>query len=307
MGNVILQMEVLAQADISMTTHWYNRTGYNPAFIARTDYAYIFSNIRQQWIGIKGAPTVFNVQVSNYFHKIHSAFGLSFVSDNIGVTQVLNPMLSYAFRIGNEENWALSLGLSGGIFHRSIDGTRFEAEVTNDPSINYDTDKYMQPDANAGIEFQSTYIIIGLSSTHLFSIGKSDETYLNANHRYGYFIFKNNNPEAFYYRIGVQLVNRNNLTVTEGNVFFRLKHATGLMKGPREILDFGLTVRSSRQMSFLIGILVTPNLRLGYAYDHSFIKGYSPNGTHEIMLEYRLYNRFASTRFQCGIAKPWYQ
>jgi type IX secretion system PorP/SprF family membrane protein len=290
-----------------MATHWYNRAGYNPAFIARTDYAYIFSNVRQQWIGVEGAPQVFNVQVSEYIHNLRSAFGLSFVSDKIGVTQALNPMLTYAYRIGNDRNWSLAMGLSGGVFYRSIDGSRFEAEVINDPSINYDTEKIILPDANAGVEFQNTSFIIGLSSTHLFSIGKSADSYLNTNHHYGYVIYKNNNAEAFYYKVGLQVVNRNNLTVVEGNVFFRLKHSTGLQKGPREILDFGMTFRSSRQMSFLIGILITPNFRIGYAYDHSFIKGFSRNGTHEIMLEYRILNKAASTRFQCGIAKPWYQ
>lgn len=304
---LVHESKVSAQADISMATHWYNRAGYNPAFIARTDYAYIFSNIRQQWIGVEGAPQVLNVQVSEYIHSLRSAFGLSFVSDKIGVTQALNPMLTYAFRIGNDRNWSLAMGLSGGVFYRSIDGSRFEAEVINDPSINYDTEKSIIPDANAGIEFQNTSFIIGLSSTHLFSIGKSDDSYLNTNHRYGYVIYKNNNAEAFYYKVGLQVVNRYNLTVLEGNVFFRLKHSTGLQKGPREILDFGMTFRSSRQMSFLLGILITPNLRIGYAYDHSFIKGYSRNGTHEIMLEYRILNKAASTRFQCGIAKPWYQ
>jgi type IX secretion system PorP/SprF family membrane protein len=216
-------------------------------------------------------------------------------------------MLTYAYRIGNDQNWSLSMGLSGGVFYRPIDGSQFEAEVVNDPSINYNTESYIRPDANAGVEFQNTWFIIGLSSTHLFSINKSDDTYLNSNHRYGYFIYKNNNLESFYYKIGVQVVNRSNLTVVEGNVFFRLKHATGLMKGPREILDFGLTIRSSRQMSFLAGILITPDLRLGYAYDHSFIKSYHRSGTHEILLEYRLFNRAASTRYQCGISKPWYQ
>jgi type IX secretion system PorP/SprF family membrane protein len=297
----------LAQADISMATHWYNRAGYNPAFIARTDYAYLFSNVRQQWLGVDGAPRVINVQVSEYIHNLRSAFGLSFVSDNIGVTQVLNPMLTYAYRIGNDQGWSLAMGLSGGIFYRSIDGSMYEAEIINDPSINYDSERSIRPDANTGLEFQSTRFIIGLSATHLFSISKPGDSFLNTNHRYGYIIYKNNNSEALYYRLGLQVVNRYNLTVYEGNAFVRLKHATGLMNGPREILDFGLSVRSSRQISIMAGILVTPDLRLGYAYEHSFISDYTRNGSHEIMLEYRLYNKFASIKYQCGIAKPWYQ
>ena len=34
--------EIYAQADISMSTHWYNRASYNPASIVRPDYMYFF-------------------------------------------------------------------------------------------------------------------------------------------------------------------------------------------------------------------------------------------------------------------------
>jgi len=290
-----------------MTTHWYNRAGYNPAFIARTDYAYLFSNVRDQWVGVDGAPRVFNVQVSEYFHSLHSAVGLSFVSDKIGATQALNPMFTYAYRISGERDWSLSMGLSGGVFSRTVDGSLFEADVINDPSINYNSEEVLRPDANAGLEFQNNSFIVGLSSTHLFSVNKENNTFLNTNHRYGYVIYKNNNLETFYYKIGLQVVNRYNLTVLEGNAFLRFKHSTGLMNGPREIFDIGMSYRSSRQLIFLLGVLVTPDLRLGYAYDHSFISGYYPNGTHEIMLEYRIPNKIASTRPRCGKEIHWYQ
>ena len=116
---LITGLKIWAQNDISMSTHWYDRAYYNPAFIARTDYAYIFSNIRHQWVGVDGAPKVFNIQASEYVNRIHSAFGLSFVSDKIGATQALNPMLTYAYRISGDHNWSFSMGLSGGVFNRT--------------------------------------------------------------------------------------------------------------------------------------------------------------------------------------------
>ena len=294
-------MKAFAQADIGMATHWYNRASYNPAFIARTDYLYLFSNARNQWVGVDGAPKVFNVQASEYIHILHSAFGLSLVGDQIGLTKAFNPMLSYAYLIANNRSWTLSMGLSAGVFTRSVDGSLFEAETVNDPSLHYNREKIIQPDANAGIEFQSTSFIFGISSTHLLSIGKPDNLFLNTNHRYGYAIYKNNNLKLFYYKVGLLVVNRYNLTVMEGNVFIRFKHPTGLMKGPREIFDLGLTYRTSRQMAFLFGLIISPNLRIGYAYDHSFIPVYNQNGTHEIMIEYRIPNKAAATRFRCGI------
>ena len=298
--------KALAQADISMATHWYNRANYNPAFIARTDYLFLFSNARQQWVGVEGAPKVFNVQISEYIHNIRSAFGLSFVSDRIGVTQASNPMVTYAYRIANDRDWSFSMGLSAGMFIHSIDGSLFEAEIINDPSLHYNREKINRPDANVGFEFQSTRFIFGISSTHLLSIGKPNNLFLNANHRYGYAIYKNNNLELFYYKVGLQVVNRYNLTVLEGNISIRFKHPTGLIKGPREIFDLGFAYRTSQQMTFLVGLLITPNVRIGYAYDQSFRPGYNRNGTHEIMIECRIPTKAASTRIRCGDEIFWY-
>ena len=198
--------KAFAQADISMATHWYNRVNYNPASIARTEYLYLFSNIRQQWIGVEGAPEVFNIQASQYIHNLRSAFGISFVGDKIGATRAFNPMITYAYRISNNRDWSFSMGLSAGVFIRSIDGSLLEAVTAIDPSINYDMKTITKPDANVGFEFQSTHYIFSISSTHLFSIYKPDSLFLNANHRYGSVIYKNTNPELFNYHIGLQVV-----------------------------------------------------------------------------------------------------
>jgi type IX secretion system PorP/SprF family membrane protein len=296
----------LSQSDINLVTHWNNRANYNPAFIARTDYLYLFANARHQWFGVEGYPKVYNVQASEYFHGLRSAFGLSFVTDKIGLTQAFNPMLNYAFRIAKENNWSLAMGLSAGTFVRTVDGSLFEAETISDPSLLYTKYKIIKPDANAGIEFQNAHFIFGLSSTHLLSVGSKDSVFLNANHRYGYAIYKNNNLDLLFYKVGLLVVNRNNLTVVEGNIFVRLKYPTGLMKGPREVFDLGFTYRSSGQIVVLFGVMLSPDLRIGYAYDQSLIPGYNRNGTHEIMLEYRIFCKAASTKVRCGNDLFWY-
>ena len=298
--------KAFAQADISMATHWYNRANYNPASISKTEYIYLFSNARSQWNGVAGAPTVFNVQASEYIHSLRSAFGISLVSDQIGVTQAINPMLTYAYRIANDPDWSLSMGLSAGVFSRFIDGSLFEAENVNDLSLYSEMEKVIRPDANVGVEFQNSHFIFGLSSTHLFSIAKPDNLFLNSNHRYGYAIYKNTDSEIINYNMGLQVVNRSNLTVLEGNASLRFKHATGLTAGPREIFDIGLTYRTSRQMTLLFGLNISPNLRVGYAYDQSFTTGYTQNASHEIMLEYRIPSKSSSTCIQCRNQDYWY-
>jgi type IX secretion system PorP/SprF family membrane protein len=299
-------LKAIAQADISMATHWYNRANYNPSSIARTDYMYLFSNIREQWIGVDGAPKVFNVQASQYIHQMRSAFGFSLVGEKVGLTYAYNPMVTYAYRISNSNKWSFSMGLSAGVFARTVNGSLFEAETILDPAISYGTHKTMRPDLNVGFEWQSAHLILSMSSTHLFSINKSDQMFLNNNHRYGSVIYKNSDLTILNYHVGVQVVNRKSMTIVEGNVSLRFKNPTGLVGGPRELFDLGLTYRTSSQMTLLFGLNVSQNLRLGYAYDSSFITGYNMNGTHEIMVEFRIPSKASATLTHCDNVDFWY-
>jgi len=296
-GNVLM-----AQSDISMSTHWYNRANYNPASIAKPDYLYLFSNVRKQWVGVSGSPTVFNIQASEYFYKMRSAFGISLISDNIGATKAINPMLTYAYRISGNSDWSISMGLSLGIFSRYIDNSLLEADNVNDPYIYSSLDPIIFPDANLGAEFQNAHFIVGVSTTHLLPTTKEYFSISNSNHRYGYVIYKNSDSELFNYNVGLQVVNHSALTVIEGNASIRIKHPTGLSVGPREIFDIGVTYRSTSQFTLLFGLNITPNIRVGYAIDQSFITGYSQNTTHEIMLEFR----FPSKSAQTSTSDNWY-
>ena len=152
-------MKVMAQADISMATQWYNRANYNPASITRPDYIYLFSNVRKQWLGVNGSPSVFNVQASEYIHSLRSAFGISLVSDQIGATQSINPMLTYAYNIESDKDWSLSMGLSAGVFSRVIDGSLFELVNVSDPTIDYNYSQVLKPDANVGAEIRFKHFI----------------------------------------------------------------------------------------------------------------------------------------------------
>ena len=298
-----------AQSDISMTTHWNNRASYNPASIARTEYMYLFGNVRHQWTGISGAPTVLNLQASEYIHDLNSAFGISIINDNIGLTSVLNPTITYAYRMSPNEDldsWSIAMGLSAGLFARTINGSEYDPTDTTDPTLIYYNLTTYKPDANFGIELQTKYLVFGLSTTHLFAINKSSDLYQNTNHRYLYAIYKNTDSEYFNFSFGSEVVNRNNLTVVEANSMIRFKRPTGLYEGPRELFDIGLSYRTTSQLSLLLGINITSNFRVGYSYDYDFKLNTNQSGTHEIMLEYRIPTKASSICESCQGQHAWY-
>ena len=305
LNSFLIGPKCFSQTDISMATNWYNRANYNPASIAREDYIYIFSDIQKQWLGVNGSPKVLNVQASEYIYTLHSAFGISLVSDQLGLTNTINTLLTYAYRIKGLSDWSVSMGLSAGIFSRSVDGSLFEPGILADPVLYNNLVTTLLPDANTGIEFQYTHLIAGLASTHILSIGKTDNAFLNSTHFYSYLIYKNTDSELLNYNAGVQVVKGPVLTILEGNASVRFKKGTGLTTGPSEIFDIGLSYRTSKQLILLLGFNITSNMRIGYVYDQSFSVGFSSNSTHEIMLEYRIPSKAASS-CNCNKEGYWY-
>ncbi len=300
LAGLITTLKAMPQSDISMATNCYNRANYNPATITRDDYLYLFTNVRKQWVGVDGSPTTVNIQASQYFQDQQSALGFSMVGDKIGLVQSLNPMATYAFRINTTPFSWFSMGLSAGIFYRSINSSRYEAETIDDPSINYNVENILRPDLNIGFEYQSSHFIVSLSSTHLTSIGKPNTLLMNSNHRYCGINYKNTDPLLINYNIGLQVVNRQNIIIVEGSTCMRIKHQTGLVSGPREIVELGATFRTSRQLTLLAGIFITSDCKIGYVYNESFIPGYYKNGSHEIVIEYRIPCRSAYSRNSRG-------
>jgi type IX secretion system PorP/SprF family membrane protein len=284
----IFENNSFGQTEINSSTHWYNRASYNPASIAREGYIYLFSNARKEWIGIKGSPTVYSIQASGFSDLHQSAYGISVIRDDIGVTTAINPTLQYAYLVALKKELHLSLGLSAGVYTRSVRNSAFEAETTNDPVLDYTDQRYTSPDAGVGAELQGKYFLCSLSLTHLISLWKSDDLFLISNHRYAYAIYKNNTSELYNFTAGIQVANRRNLTVVEGSAIIRFKRPTGLIKGPTELFDLGITLRSVKQLTLISGINITSNMRLGYTYDFNFSTTINRYGTHEIVLEYRI-------------------
>jgi type IX secretion system PorP/SprF family membrane protein len=288
---VILMMvgtRVYGQADIGTSTHWYNRANYNPATISRPGYIYFFSNVRQQWVGIDGAPSVYNVQASGFSEKQNSAYGVSMIRDDIGLTSAVNPSLLYAHVVGITDKINLSLGLSLGMYSRQVNASQYEAEIENDPTLDYTDMRYTSPDANVGFEVQGRHFLAGVSANHLFAIWKPDDQFLISDHYYMHAIYRNSDSEVYNFTGGIQVANRNKQTVVSASAIMRFKRATGLVKGPTELFDLGFTFNSTKQIVFIGGLNLTPNMRIGYAYDFDFSHSVYQNGTHEIVLEYRI-------------------
>ena len=280
-----LSLQSFAQQDPQFTQYMYNMSVINPAYATAEEGILNLGGLyRTQWVGIDGAPktgTFFAHTPVN--DKIE--LGLSFTNDNIGDVVNENNIyadFAYVLPVGLESK--LSLGLKAGFtfFNANFDGFMLQSgDVSTDIAFNENISKTF-PNLGIGAFFFTDDYYVGLSAPNMLSTKHiENENGIKAN--------------------GVQNVH---YFFTGGYVFdisenLKLKPAFmgKAVKGApfalditanvliNEKLEAGLGYRLGDAVSALVNFRVTPELRIGYAYDYTTTNLSSYNsGSHEIFI-----------------------
>ena len=131
-------------------SYYVNPYLYNPAEAA-TDYAYIFVNHRQQWMGIEGAPQLTTANFNTLLNESHAGVGVKISSYKRGILNSTDLMLTYAYGVSISKKNTLFFGLSGGVITNSIDTAGID-----DPAVAAYLSNNIQPTANFGLLYRST-------------------------------------------------------------------------------------------------------------------------------------------------------
>ncbi|WP_372793918.1 type IX secretion system membrane protein PorP/SprF [Lutibacter sp.] len=275
-----------SQQDAQYTQYMYNMSVINPAYT--TDNLGII-NLgalhRSQWVGVDGAPKSSNIFVHTPINE-KIEVGFSLINDNIGdVVNENNLYADFAYKLNLEEYGNLSFGLKAGVTFFDVNFNGFVLESG---------DVFTDPDFANNIN--KTYFNIGAGAYYNkdnYYVGLSIPNILNAKH-----LDRNNGR----YQGTEQL----HLFLTGGYVFeindlFKLKPAfmTKVVKGAPITVDltanvlyddkfeFGLGYRFTDAFSAMFNVRATPELRVGYAYDHTVSNlGPFSSGSHEIFVLY---------------------
>jgi len=278
-----------AQQDPQFTQYMYNHSVINPAYATATEGVINFGGLyRTQWVGLEGAPktgTFFAHTPINEKMEV----GISFVNDNIGdVVNENNIFADYAYVLKLNETSKISFGLKAGLTFFNTDFSNFSLQSGNastDIAFNENISKTF-PNAGLGTFYFTDKYYVGLSAPNLLTT-KHIET------------------ENGIASTGVQDIH---IFLTGGYVFNinpKLKFKPAFMaksvKGAPLALDLtanilinnrieaGLGYRLDDAVSGLVNFKVTPELRIGYAYDYTTSNlGNFNSGSHEIMVLFDL-------------------
>ncbi|NCP60301.1 MAG: type IX secretion system membrane protein PorP/SprF [Flavobacteriales bacterium] len=280
-----LSLQSFAQQDPQFTQYMYNMSVINPAYATAEEGILNLGGLyRTQWVGIDGAPktgTFFAHTPVN--DKIE--LGLSFTNDNIGDVVNENNIyadFAYVLPVGLESK--LSLGLKAGFtfFNANFDGFMLQSgDVSTDIAFNENISKTF-PNLGIGAFFFTDDYYVGLSAPNMLSTKHiENENGIKANgvqnvHYFftgGYVFDISENLKLKPAFMGKSVKGAPLALDITANVLFNEK------------LEAGLGYRIGDAVSALVNFRVTPELRIGYAYDYTTTNLSSYNsGSHEIFI-----------------------
>ncbi|MCJ0742854.1 PorP/SprF family type IX secretion system membrane protein [Pedobacter montanisoli] len=307
---------VRAQHEVIYSQYMFNNLLINPAYAGYKEDINITLLNRNQWVGIKDAPTTQSFIIDGaFFNNKNVGLGLSVMNDKVGIQGQTSFMANYAYRLPVGENSRLSFGLGLGAIQFTLNGNN--AVVGDGSDRNFSGQQtYFSPDARFGIYFSNDRFYAGASVNNALT------KILNENkERAKYVILP---PTNFFLTVGGLLnVNEslkfkpslmlrqdpNGYGNFDTNLSFLIKETLWLGASYRmgvDMLKNNQDINKTFQQNSLIGLVevfIAKSVRVGYAFDYSLSKlnGYT-GGSHEISVGLTIgkkekYNALTSPRY----------
>ncbi len=273
----------MAQQDPHYTQYMHNMSLMNPAYAGSKETLSTGLLYRKQWVQIEDAPTTATLFAHLPVGK-NVGTGLSVITDKIGPVDETNIYgdFSYTLNLGGEHK--LSLGVKTGLtlhkvgLYSDIYNTLPDA---NDPA-------FSENSSNSYFNFGSGLFY----HTKKYYLALSVPNFLKSNHldfnglQYG-------SEFSHYFLTGGYVFD-----ISESlklKPFFMMKSAFNAPTSVdvsanmlyKEKLEFGVTYRLDDSFGAMVNFAITPELRVGYAYDHIVSDlNVATSSSHEFILLY---------------------
>lgn len=271
----------------------------NPAFAGTQVQLSTTSIYRNQWVNFVGAPKTFTLSTHTGFKQNRVGLGLIAGKDQIGIHDESSLYFAYSYKLPLsrfDKSASLSFGLQGG-----FNALRSDYTMT----ISREDDKFgvfrsFNPNFGAGLFYRNKNAYVGFSVPYFLNseILTAQTAFESSARRYRY-----------YYVSGGFTKKLSNTVKIVPSALVRLQDKAPmsfdvtLITVLYDAVGIGASYRLNDSVIGLFELQLNENFHVGYGYDFtaSDIRTYS-NGTHEIMLNYRI----KITKFHQGLECPSY-
>lgn len=305
-----------AQNDPYYTHYMLNRLAFNPAAAGEKNAICANALTHQQWLGqaaddpafrtLRGelpgasAPGVnpstntFSI-TAPFLKKNQLGIGLQAIQDKLGYQSTLQLRLSASYKFGfgrkllnGENDQIIAVGIDGGMFQGSLDGTQYNPLEPNDPIIPLTKVNGNSTDFGFGLLYTHqtlNNLYVGLSATHI--TGGS----VRYDWQGGGLDYKLD--PHWYLLAGTTHKLNPSISLLPSILVKQIGSKTQIdMTGRVELNNKflgGLAFRTGDALSLIAGYYIKPNFYAGYSYDTNVASGimrYTSAGTHEVFISY---------------------
>lgn len=274
----VVQMQ--AQQDPQYTQYMYNMNVVNPAYAGSYEGVAVGMLYRSQWVGLEGAPKTGTFAIHSPVGK-KVGLGLSFISDEIGPVRETNAYADFSYTLPMGADNKLAFGLKAGATFHDIGLGSLELSDADDDLFQDISE--VTPNIGAGVYFYkpNKYYISAsmpniLNATHLdangLNIGSETQHLFAAA---GYVFNLSENFKLKPHALVKTAFDAPTSFDVNANVFMY------------DIVEVGVGYRLEDSFSGMINFMVTPRLRIGYAYDAiQSDLNYATSSSHEVFINF---------------------
>lgn len=279
-----------AQQDPHYSQYMYNMNVMNPAYAGSKENLSGSLLYRQQWAGVEGAPQTGTFNIHSPVGK-NVGLGLSIISDKIGPIEENNFYVDFSYTLKLSATQKLAFGLKTGATFNKIG---LFSEIGNgyiqqlgDAAFQENTNN-MYFNVGAGLFYHAKNHYLAFSIPNMLK-----ETYLDVTRNGQEYNFGTKTQHYFFTGGYVFELSPN----TKFKPSFMMKSAINAPISLDissnflffETVEAGVSYRLEDSFGIMVNYKVTPNLRIGYAYDYivSQLKTSTP-ASHEFLLLFDL-------------------
>ncbi|SOE20438.1 type IX secretion system membrane protein, PorP/SprF family [Spirosomataceae bacterium TFI 002] len=266
--------QTFAQQEAMYSQYMFNTLAINPAYAGSRDVLSMSAMLRYQWLGLDGAPSTQSFTIDMPIKNEKMGIGGAFYRDAIGVSSTVGGNAIFAYKVKLGARTTMSLGLQGGVENISSLLSNV-ANIGLDPvfSANNDINK-MFPNAGAGIFISNDKGYLGVSVPKIIENKLSTYTLDGVDY--------STSQKRHYFAMMGFVVGKGNVKIKPSTM---LRYTAGTPLGIdgniniwlKEKIAFGISGRKSQAtlsgqevLDAAVGMFelqLTPQLRMGYAYD----------------------------------------
>ena len=284
-GLVLFFNDANAQQDPQYTQYMYNMNVVNPAYAGSRGTLSLGLLGRSQWNSVDGAPKSLTFSTHAPLGK-KVGVGISVIADEIGPAKEQNIYADFSYTLETSAEGRLAFGLKAGATLLSVnllDVVLPETGNAGDPIFDENINKTM-PNFGAGAYYYTNKWYVGFSVPNILKTDHLDKDNFNTKA----------SEEVHYFLTGGYVFDLSSTLKFKPSLMFK-----GVSGAPVSFdvnanfllydrFELGASYRYEDSVSALFNFGVTPDFRIGYAYDYTIseFSNAHTGGSHEIILLY---------------------